>query len=176
MHVLLLNRMQFVPERKPARDDQSNENADQKEPAISRQRDQQNRYDNDRDDETRRSLQAESRPTARFRLHDLILAPPCRDGACPVSRNPSAGNLAAASLPASANSLLSFHLPAIVLYIRKYNNTCKVFHVEHYGTFRGVAPLLLPSRRNLRGGRGRDGSHSLGFRWHLRQRAFQRDG
>ena len=85
LHVLLLNRMQFVPERKPARDDQSNENAEKKEPAISRQHDQQNRYDNDRDDETRRSLQAESRPAARFRLHDLILAPPCRDGACPVS-------------------------------------------------------------------------------------------
>ena len=74
LHVLLLNRMQFVPEREPARDDQSNKNADQKEPAISRQRDQQNRYDNDRDDETRRSLQAESRPAARFRLHDFILA------------------------------------------------------------------------------------------------------
>ncbi len=75
LHVLLLNRMQFVPERKPARDDQSNENADQKEPAISRQRDQQNRYDNDRDDETRRSLQAESGPAARFRFHEFILAP-----------------------------------------------------------------------------------------------------
>ncbi len=87
LHVLLLNRMQFVPERKAARDDQSNENADQKEPAISRQRDQQNRYDNDRDDETRRSLQAEPTAAARFRLHDLILAPPCRDGAgCPTHR------------------------------------------------------------------------------------------
>ena len=41
--------MQFMPERKSACDDQSDENADQKEPAISRQRDQQNRYDNDRD-------------------------------------------------------------------------------------------------------------------------------
>src|ERR1035441_8258795 len=50
--------------------------------------------------------------------------------------NPPSGNLAAASLPASSNSFLSFHLPAIVLYIRKYNNTCKMFHVEHYGTFR----------------------------------------
>jgi hypothetical protein len=43
-----------VPERKPARDDQSNENADQKEPAISRKRDQQNCDHNDRDDEARR--------------------------------------------------------------------------------------------------------------------------
>ena len=75
LHVLLLNRMQFVPEREPARDNQSNEEADQKEPAVSRQRDQQNRDDNNRDDETRRSLQAESRPAARFRLHEFILAP-----------------------------------------------------------------------------------------------------
>ena len=56
MHVLFFERMQPVPERKPARDDQSNENADQKEPAISRQRDQQNRNNNDRDDKPRRPL------------------------------------------------------------------------------------------------------------------------
>jgi len=74
MHVLLLEGMQFVPEREPACDDQSNENADQKEPAISRQRDQQNRHNNDRDDEPRRSLQAESRAPARFRLNNFILA------------------------------------------------------------------------------------------------------
>lgn len=73
-HVLLLNRMQSVPECKPARDDQSNENADQKKPAISRKRDQQDRYYGDRDNEARRSPQAESRPSARFRLHDSILA------------------------------------------------------------------------------------------------------
>jgi hypothetical protein len=65
--------MQSVPERKPARDDKSNENADQKKPAISGERDQQNRYHNDRDDETRRSLQAESRPAARFQVHEFIL-------------------------------------------------------------------------------------------------------
>jgi len=75
MHVLFLERMQFVPERERARDDQSNENTDQKEPAISWQRDQQNRHYNNRDDETRRSLQAESRPAARFRFHEFILAP-----------------------------------------------------------------------------------------------------
>src|ERR1019366_5490578 len=75
MHVLLFDRVQFVPERESARDDQSDENADQKEPAISRQGDQQNRYHNDRDDEPRRSPQAESRAAARFRLHDFILAP-----------------------------------------------------------------------------------------------------
>ena len=73
-HVLFLNRMHSVPERKPARDDQSNENADQKKPAISRKRDQQNCDHNDRDNEARRSPQAESRPSARFRLHDFILA------------------------------------------------------------------------------------------------------
>jgi hypothetical protein len=78
MHILFLDRMQLIPERQPARDDQSNENANQKEPAIGGQHDQQNRYDNDGDDETSRSSQAksqaESRSAARFRLHDLILA------------------------------------------------------------------------------------------------------
>src|ERR1019366_10188710 len=57
MHVLLFDRVQFVPERESARDDQSDENADQKEPAIRRQRDQQNRYYNNRDDKSRRSPQ-----------------------------------------------------------------------------------------------------------------------
>src|SRR6266446_2753830 len=68
-HVLFLDRMQFVPERESAGDDQSDENADQKEPAISREGDQQNRYDADRDDESCRSLQAESRAAAGFRFH-----------------------------------------------------------------------------------------------------------
>src|SRR5271156_25346 len=36
MHIVCLDWMQFVPKRKRSRDDQSNENADQKEPAISR--------------------------------------------------------------------------------------------------------------------------------------------
>ncbi len=74
MHVPLLNWMKPVPERKAARDDQSDQKADQKEPAISGQRDQQNRYYGDRDDKARRSLQAESRAAARFRLHESILA------------------------------------------------------------------------------------------------------
>jgi hypothetical protein len=66
--------MQSVPECKAARDDQSYENADQKKPAISGERDQQDRYYGDRDHEARQSPQAESRPPARFRLHDFILA------------------------------------------------------------------------------------------------------
>jgi hypothetical protein len=74
MHVLLFERMQFVPERERARDNQSDKNADQKEPAISRQRDQQNGHYSDGDDEARRSLQSESKPAARFRLHEPILA------------------------------------------------------------------------------------------------------
>jgi len=81
--------MQSVPEREPACDNQSNEDADQKKPAVRGQRDQQNRYDNDRDDETRRSPQAESRPAARFRLHEFILAaekPWCRVGFCVAQR------------------------------------------------------------------------------------------
>ena len=68
-HVLLLNRMQFVPESEAARDDQSDKKANQKEPAISRERDQENRYYCDGDDETRRSPQAESRAAAGFRFH-----------------------------------------------------------------------------------------------------------
>jgi hypothetical protein len=74
MHVLLFDRMQFVPERKRAGDDQSNENADQEEPAVSRQSDQQNRHHQNGDDKRRRSLQIESRPATGFRFHDLILA------------------------------------------------------------------------------------------------------
>ena len=74
MHILLLDRMQFMPESEAARDDQSNQKADQEEPSISRKRDQQNRDDSDRDDETRRSSQAESsqaesRAAAGFRFH-----------------------------------------------------------------------------------------------------------
>src|SRR5208282_5222458 len=60
--------------REGARDKQSDKNADQKEPAISRQRDQQNGHYSDGDDEARRSLQSESKPAARFRLHEPILA------------------------------------------------------------------------------------------------------
>jgi|CZKY01.1.fsa_nt_gi hypothetical protein len=74
MHVLLFDRVQFVPERESARDDQSDENADQKEPAIRRQRDQQNRYYNNRDDKSRRSPQAEAGPAVGFRFHEFILA------------------------------------------------------------------------------------------------------
>jgi len=74
MHVLLFERMQFVPERERARDNQSDKNADQKEPAISRQCDQQNGHYSDGDDEARRSLQSESKPAARFRFHEPILA------------------------------------------------------------------------------------------------------
>src|ERR1035437_4419337 len=49
-HVLFLDRMQPMPERKPTRDDQSNENTDQKKPAILWQRNEQNRSHNERDD------------------------------------------------------------------------------------------------------------------------------
>ncbi len=77
MNVGLLDRMQSIPKRKPARNDQSDKNADQKEPPISWEHDQQNPYDKDGNDETRRSFQAdpqaESRAAARFRLHEIIL-------------------------------------------------------------------------------------------------------
>ena len=74
MHILLLDRMQLIPEGEAARDDKSDEKANQKEPAVRGERDQQNRYDSDGDDETRRSSQAESsqaesRAAAGFRFH-----------------------------------------------------------------------------------------------------------
>jgi len=69
MNVLFLDRMQSIPKRKSARDDQSNKNADQKKPPISRQHDQQNRHHSDRDHKPRRSLQPKSKPSARFRFH-----------------------------------------------------------------------------------------------------------
>ena len=68
--VRFLKRMQSVPNFESARDDESDNNADQKEPAISRQHDQQNGNHSNCDDETRRSFEAESRSTARFRLHN----------------------------------------------------------------------------------------------------------
>jgi hypothetical protein len=40
VHVLFADRVQFVPERESAGDDESDEKADQKEPTIRRQRDQ----------------------------------------------------------------------------------------------------------------------------------------
>jgi hypothetical protein len=42
--VLLLDRMQSVPEREATCDDESDENTDEKEPAIPGERDQQNSY------------------------------------------------------------------------------------------------------------------------------------
>ena len=44
LDVLLLDRMQSVPEREATCDDESDENADEKEPAIRREHDQQNCY------------------------------------------------------------------------------------------------------------------------------------
>jgi hypothetical protein len=44
LDILLLDRMQFVPKRKRSSDDQSNKKANQKEPAIGWEHDQQNSY------------------------------------------------------------------------------------------------------------------------------------
>jgi len=44
LDVLLLDRMQSVPEREATCDDESDENTDEKEPAIRREHDQQNSY------------------------------------------------------------------------------------------------------------------------------------
>ena len=74
MYVLLFDRMHAVPKRQRSRNDQSNHNADQKEPAISRQRDQENRHHCDRHNQPPRPLQPESRAAAGFRLHEFILA------------------------------------------------------------------------------------------------------
>lgn len=50
MHILLLDRMQFVPKRKRSSDDQSSEKANEKEPAIGWEHDQQNSYHTGRDE------------------------------------------------------------------------------------------------------------------------------
>jgi hypothetical protein len=63
--------MQFMPEGESARDDKSDEKANQEEPAVRGERDEENRYYCDGDDETRRSPQAESRAAAGFRLHEF---------------------------------------------------------------------------------------------------------
>src|ERR1700687_2752415 len=54
-HVRLFNRIKFVPEGEATRDDESDENANQKEPAVRGESNQENRYYCDRDDETRRA-------------------------------------------------------------------------------------------------------------------------
>ena len=73
-NVLFLDRMQLVPQRQGACDDDSDEYADQKEPAISGKRYEQNCDYGDGDDERSRAFEAESRPAARSRLHEFILA------------------------------------------------------------------------------------------------------
>jgi hypothetical protein len=87
MDILLLDRMQFVPERERNRDNQTDEKADQKEPAIGREHDEQNRDNNPRDQEACGSLQTESRPATGLRLHERILLRfKCRAEAEPVSQ------------------------------------------------------------------------------------------
>jgi hypothetical protein len=44
-----------------------------------------------------------------------------------ASRSPNTGDD-----PASLNSFLPFHLPSIIIHIRKYKINCKAFHVEHF--------------------------------------------
>ena len=63
-----------MPEGESARDDKSDEKANQKEPAVGGERDQQRSYDCEGDDETRRSPQAESRAAAGFRLHKFYFS------------------------------------------------------------------------------------------------------
>jgi hypothetical protein len=69
MDVFFFDRMQFVPKGERAGDNQTDEKADQKKPAIGRQHDEQNRDNKARDKETCGSLQTESRP-AGLRLHE----------------------------------------------------------------------------------------------------------
>jgi hypothetical protein len=76
LKVFVFERVELVPEGKSSGDHDADEDADEEEKTVGGQRDQQNRDYNDRDDETRRSLQTESRSAARFGLHDLILARP----------------------------------------------------------------------------------------------------
>jgi hypothetical protein len=62
--------------QKPTRNNRSNHNADQKEPPIGRQRDQQNGHDRDRNGKPRRSLQAESSRPLDSGSSASILDPP----------------------------------------------------------------------------------------------------
>jgi len=52
--------MQPVPERESARDDESDENANQEKQAIHRQSDEENRDNSDRSEKRGRTLQAET--------------------------------------------------------------------------------------------------------------------
>jgi hypothetical protein len=55
-----------MPKCETAGDDQSDKNADQKEPAISRKRNQENCNDGNGDDKTGRASQAEAEPASDF--------------------------------------------------------------------------------------------------------------
>ena len=64
--------------------------ANQKEPAVRGERDQENRYDSDGDDETRGSPEVESRAAAGFRFHEFILAAEKLGVACAAPEGTSA--------------------------------------------------------------------------------------
>ena len=73
MYVLLLERMEFVPEVKSAGDDETDEDADQEKPAVGGEHDQQNGDDRDGNDKTGGSPQAQAKAAARHGFHDHIL-------------------------------------------------------------------------------------------------------
>jgi hypothetical protein len=64
--VVLLDRVQPMPKREATGNDESDENADQKEEAISRKRNQENCNDGNGDDKTGRAPQAEAERGARL--------------------------------------------------------------------------------------------------------------
>ncbi len=70
----IFNRMEAIPERESARDDEADQNADAEEEAVSRKFDEQKGHHYYRDDKPGRSFQAESRRGGRFPFHGLILA------------------------------------------------------------------------------------------------------
>jgi len=75
-YIILFDRMPPMPQRQAACDYQSDQHTDEKKYAIGGKRDEQNGYDGNRDDQSRRSLQGESSPESRSRFHDFILSPP----------------------------------------------------------------------------------------------------
>src|SRR5579862_1316799 len=75
MYVLLLERMEFVPEVESAGDDETDEDADQEKPAVGGEHDQQNGDDRDGNDETGGSPQAQAKAPAGPGFHDHILIP-----------------------------------------------------------------------------------------------------
>lgn len=66
----LLDRMQPIPKPQASPDDDADENADQKKDAIGRKGDQEHNHDGNRDKQSGRTVQAETKAGTGARRHD----------------------------------------------------------------------------------------------------------